>query len=63
MNIIGINAYHGDASAALVQEGQLVAAVEEERVERLLEPVEPPRNGGDIHPQGTRCALERALPP
>jgi carbamoyltransferase len=35
MNIIGINAYHGDASAALVCNGQLVAAVEEERFNRI----------------------------
>ena len=35
MNILGINAYHGDASAALVVEGQLVAAVEEERFNRV----------------------------
>lgn len=35
MNILGINAYHGDASAALVQEGRLVAAVEEERFTRM----------------------------
>ena len=35
MNIIGINAYHGDASAALVADGQLVAAVEEERFNRV----------------------------
>ena len=35
MNILGINAYHGDASAALVQDGQLVAAVEEERFNRI----------------------------
>ena len=35
MNILGINAYHGDASAALVVDGQLVAAVEEERFTRL----------------------------
>lgn len=34
MNILGINAYHGDASASLVQNGQLVAAVEEERFVR-----------------------------
>jgi carbamoyltransferase len=34
MNILGINAYHGDASAALVQNGQLIAAVEEERFNR-----------------------------
>ena len=35
MNIVGINAYHGDASAALVQDGRLVAAVEEERFNRV----------------------------
>jgi carbamoyltransferase len=35
MNILGINAYHGDASAALVMDGQLVAAVEEERFTRI----------------------------
>jgi carbamoyltransferase len=34
-NILGINAYHGDASACLVQNGQLVAAVEEERFNRI----------------------------
>ena len=34
-SILGINAYHGDASAALVQDGQLVAAVEEERFNRI----------------------------
>src|SRR4051794_32441461 len=35
MNILGINAYHGDASAALLVEGELVAAVEEERFTRV----------------------------
>ncbi|ELP34408.1 carbamoyltransferase family protein [Rhodopirellula baltica] len=35
MNIIGINAYHGDASASIVIDGQLVAAVEEERFNRI----------------------------
>ncbi|MBW4620010.1 MAG: hypothetical protein KME17_11725 [Cyanosarcina radialis HA8281-LM2] len=35
MNILGINAYHGDASASLMQNGQLVAAVEEERFTRV----------------------------
>ena len=33
--ILGINAYHGDASASLVINGQLVAAVEEERFNRI----------------------------
>jgi carbamoyltransferase len=35
MNILGINAYHGNASAAIVCEGQLIAAVEEERFNRV----------------------------
>ena len=35
MVILGINAYHGDASAALVVDGQLVAAAEEERFNRI----------------------------
>jgi carbamoyltransferase len=35
MNILGINAYHGNASAAIVCEGRLVAAVEEERFNRV----------------------------
>lgn len=35
MNILGINAYHGDASAALIIDGQLIAAVEEERFNRV----------------------------
>ena len=35
MNVLGINTYHGDASAALIVDGQLVAAVEEERFTRL----------------------------
>jgi carbamoyltransferase len=32
--ILGINAYHGDAAAALIRDGHLVAAVEEERFNR-----------------------------
>ena len=35
MNILGINAYHGNASAAVVCEGKLIAAVEEERFNRV----------------------------
>jgi len=35
MRILGINAYHGDSSAALVVDGELVAAVEEERFRRI----------------------------
>src|SRR5437870_8359684 len=35
MNILGINAYHANASAAIVCDGQLIAAVEEERFNRV----------------------------
>src|ERR1700719_2984600 len=35
MNILGINAYHGNASAAIVADGRLIAAVEEERFNRV----------------------------
>jgi carbamoyltransferase len=33
--ILGVNAFHGDASAALVRDGVLVAAAEEERFRRI----------------------------
>jgi carbamoyltransferase len=35
MYILGINAYHGDAAAALVKDGELIAAAEEERFNRI----------------------------
>ena len=35
MYILGINAYHGNASAAIIADGRLVAAVEEERFSRV----------------------------
>ncbi|HEY6804107.1 MAG TPA: carbamoyltransferase [Pyrinomonadaceae bacterium] len=35
MIILGINAYHGDAAAAIIRDGKLVAAVEEERFNRF----------------------------
>jgi carbamoyltransferase len=33
--ILGINAYHGDAAAAIICDGELIAAVEEERFNRV----------------------------
>jgi carbamoyltransferase len=33
--VLGLNAFHGDASAAIVRDGQLLAAVEEERFTRI----------------------------
>lgn len=35
VSILGVNAFHGDSSAALVVDGQLVAAIEEERFNRI----------------------------
>jgi len=35
MYILGINAYHGDAAAVLIKDGRIVAAVEEERFNRV----------------------------
>lgn len=35
MNILGINAYHGDSAACLVIEGKVVNAIEEERIRRI----------------------------
>jgi hypothetical protein len=34
MIILGLNAFHGDSAAALVRDGELVAAAEEERFRR-----------------------------
>src|SRR5438046_2789121 len=33
--VIGLNAYHGDVSAAVLRNGRLIAAVEEERFRRV----------------------------
>jgi len=35
VNILGLNAYHGDVAAALIRDGQLIAAIEEERFRRI----------------------------
>ena len=35
MYILGINVYHADASAVLIRDGQLIAALEEERFRRV----------------------------
>ena len=35
MIILGLNAFHGDSAAALVRDGKLIAAAEEERFRRI----------------------------
>ena len=32
MYILGLNAYHGDSSACIFKDGELIAATEEERI-------------------------------
>ena len=44
MNILGINAFFHDSSAALVQDGRLVAAAEEERFTRKKHDLSWPKN-------------------
>ena len=33
--ILGINAYHADSSACILVDGKLIAAIEEERINRI----------------------------
>ena len=35
MIILGINAYHGDSSACLLVDGEIICAIEEERIKRV----------------------------
>ena len=35
MKVLGLNAFHGDASAAVLVNGQLEVALEEERLNRI----------------------------
>ena len=35
MFILGLNAYHADSSAALIKDGHVIFATEEERIKRL----------------------------
>ena len=62
MNILGINAYHGDASAALVVDGQLVAAVEEERFTRVKHDTALPPPGDPLLPGRSRHQPRRHRP-
>jgi len=53
MNILGINAYYSNASAALVCDGKLVAAVEEERFNRV-------KYAAGFPAAAIRCCLKEA---
>jgi carbamoyltransferase len=51
--VLGLNAYHGDAAACLVKDGELVAAVEEERFRRI-------KHWGGFPSESIRYCLEEA---
>ena len=51
MIVLGINAYHGDASAALFRDGRLLAAVEEERFTRV-------KHAAGFPSYAVRCRLQ-----
>jgi carbamoyltransferase len=54
MRILGPNAFHGDASAALLRDGQLVAAREEERLNRIKHWAGLPVAAGKARLEGAR---------
>ena len=55
MNILGLNAFHGDASAAMLRNGQLVAALEEERLNRI-------KHWAGLPLQAAKACLQGAKP-
>lgn len=58
MLILGLNAYHGDASACLLVDGQLVAAAEEERFVRVKHWAGFPRLAVDYCLQSVGAKIE-----
>lgn len=59
MIILGINAYHGDVSAVLLRDGELVAAVEEERFQRVKHWAGFPRESIHMCLQAVHSLLQR----
>ncbi len=55
MVILGLNAFHGDASAAVLRDGQLVAAIEEERLNRI-------KHWAGLPVMAARACLDGAVP-
>jgi carbamoyltransferase len=58
MNILGINAYHGDAAAVLLADGVLVAALEEERFRRIKHVAGVPTRAVGALLEGAHLALD-----
>src|SRR6476619_1701180 len=57
MIILGLNAFHGDSSAALVRDGKLVSAAEEERFRRVKHWAGFPSQAIAYCLREARCAL------
>ncbi len=55
MVILGLNAFHGDASAAVLRDGQLTSALEEERLNRV-------KHWAGLPVMAARACLEGAVP-
>lgn len=55
MLILGLNAFHGDASAAVLQDGQLTSALEEERLNRV-------KHWAGLPVMAARACLDGAVP-
>src|SRR5205085_9361977 len=58
MIILGINAYHGDAAAAIVRDGELIAAAEEERFNRKKHCAGFPVESVKYCLEATGCSIE-----
>ena len=52
MNILGLNAFHGDSAAALLKDGAFHAGIEEERLNRT-------KHWAGFPAQAIRCVLDQ----
>ena len=55
LKILGLNAFHGDSSAAVLRDGQLTAALEEERLNRI-------KHWAGLPVQAAQACLDGAQP-
>ena len=55
LSILGISAFYHDSAAALVKDGQIVAAAQEERFTRIKHDPNFPEERGRLLPEGSRA--------
>lgn len=53
MYILGLNAYHGDSSACIFKDGELITAIEEERIRRI-------KHWAGFPSESIKCCLKEA---